>query len=182
MSEERTPEQHLFQYRGLVPQLGNSVFLASGVRVIGDVRLGDEVSVWYNTVIRGDVHYVSIGAGTNIQDGSVCHVTHDTHPLVVGCNVTVGHRVILHGCTVEDCALIGMGAIVLDGAVVRTNALVAAGAVVTPGTEVRSGALFAGVPGKVVRELSDAERSQFADRAQRYREYARHSAESLGRL
>ncbi len=179
MSGQDHAEPKLFSYAGLHPQLGRSVFIAPGAKVIGDVRLGDEVSIWYNTVIRGDVHYVSIGAGTNIQDSSICHVTHDTHPLVVGRDVTVGHGVILHGCTVEDLALIGMGAVVLDGAIVRTNAFVAAGAVVTPGTEVRSGTLFAGVPGRVVRDLTREERDQFAESARNYRAYAATTAESL---
>ena len=179
MSAYNHVELRLFPYGGLHPQLGRSVFIAPGAKVIGDVRLGDEVSVWYNTVIRGDVHYVSIGAGTNIQDGSVCHVTHDTHPLVIGRDVTVGHRVILHGCTVEDLALIGMGAVVLDGAIVRTNAFVAAGAVVTPGTEVPSGTLCAGIPARVVRDLTEEECKRFAESARNYRAYAATTAESL---
>ena len=181
MNEGYSAEQHLFPYHGISPKIGKSVFFASGSKVIGDVTLGDEVSVWYNAVIRADIHYVSIGAGTNIQDGSICHVTRGTHPLVVGSRVTVGHGAILHGCTVEDLTLIGMGAIVLDGAVVRKNALVAAGAVVTPDTEVPSGTLFGGIPGKVLRELTDEERAKFAESAHNYRDLARTSAESLAR-
>lgn len=167
-------------YEGLEPTLGANVFIAPGAYVIGDVEIGRNSSIWYGSVVRGDVHYIRIGEGTNIQDGSVIHVTHDTHPVVVGSDVTVGHRVVLHGCTVEDLALVGTGSVVLDEAVVEKYAMVAAGAVVTPGTVVQSGMLFGGIPAKPLRELTAEEMREFEDSAARYREYAEAHRSSLG--
>jgi carbonic anhydrase/acetyltransferase-like protein (isoleucine patch superfamily) len=158
---------------GIVPTIPDSVLIAPGARIIGDVVMGERSSVWYNVVIRGDVHYIRIGEETNIQDGSVLHVTHDTHPLVIGNRVTVGHGVRLHGCTVEDETLIGIGAIVLDGAVVEERSMVAAGALVPPGMRVPSGKLVAGVPARVRRDLNADELANFKESADRYVEYAR---------
>ena len=159
--------------QGVLPTIPNSVMVAPGARIIGDVVIGERSSIWYNVVIRGDVNYIRIGEETNIQDGSVLHVTHDTHPLVIGDRVTVGHGVRLHGCTVEDETLIGIGAIVLDGAVVEERSMVAAGALVPPGMRVPSGKLVAGVPARVRRDLGAEELANFAVSASRYVEYAR---------
>ena len=167
-------------YEGLEPTLGENVFVAPGAYVIGDVEIGRDSSIWYGSVVRGDIHYICIGERTNIQDGSVIHVTHDTHPAVVGNEVTVGHKAVLHGCTVEDRSLVGIGAVVLDGAVVEKYAMVAAGAVVTPGTVVQSGMIFGGIPAKPLRELAAEEMREFEESAARYREYAEAHRSSLG--
>jgi len=153
---------------GVTPRLGNRVYLAPTAHVVGDVVLGDDVSFWFNTAARGDVHSIRIGDRTNIQDGTVLHVTHETHPLVIGCDVVIGHAAVLHGCTVEDGALIGIGARVLDGAVVESGAQVGAGAVVSPGTRVPAGRLVLGVPARVVRSLSAAETGTIEAIAARY--------------
>ncbi len=158
------------------PAVGADVVIMEGVRVVGDVRLGDGVNLWYNTVIRGDVHWVRIGDDTNIQDNSVLHVTHDRFPLTIGARVTVGHAARLHGCTIEDESLIGIAATVLDGAVVERHAMVAAGAVVVPGTVVESGSLVAGVPARVIRRLRDEEIADLPMSARRYRGYAAEHA------
>ncbi|MFP4330644.1 MAG: gamma carbonic anhydrase family protein [Spirochaetaceae bacterium] len=163
----------ILPYGGKRAEIDPTVFLADGVRIVGEVSIGPESSIWYNSVIRGDVHYVRIGRATNIQDLSMLHVTHDTHPLEIGDEVTVGHKAILHGCTVESRCLIGMGAVVLDGAVVEEGAMVAAGAVVPPGMRVATGTLVAGVPAKVIRELSLSEKESFLPSAERYLHYAR---------
>ncbi len=147
----------LYPYQDREPQLGERVFVAPGASVVGAVELGDDVSVWFGAVVRGDVNWVRIGAGSNLQDGSVVHVTHETHPTVLGAGVVVGHHVVLHGCTVEDGALIGIGARVLDGAVVEAGAQVGAGAVVTPGHRIPAGHLALGVPARPVRPLTDGE-------------------------
>jgi carbonic anhydrase/acetyltransferase-like protein (isoleucine patch superfamily) len=139
------------------PRLGNGVFVAENATIIGDVEIGNDCSIWFGTVIRGDVHFIRIGSRTNVQDNCVFHVTTGTHPTVVAEEVTVGHGAIVHGCTVKRGALIGMGARVLDGAVVGENALVAAGAVVPEGMHVPPRTLVAGVPAKIKRELTDEE-------------------------
>ncbi|NCN04944.1 MAG: gamma carbonic anhydrase family protein [Spirochaetales bacterium] len=159
-------------YNGISPTIDPSVFLADGVRIVGDVEIGKDSSIWYNTVIRGDVQIVRIGNQTNVQDNCMLHVTHDTHPLHIGNGVTVGHSVILHGCTVEDFVLVGMGAIVLDGAVLEHHSFVAAGAVVTPNTRVPSGYLVGGIPAKVLRPLTPADMMALEESAARYRQYA----------
>ncbi len=173
------PENKLFPYKDFYPEIHTSVFLASGVKIIGNVRIDEDSSVWYNTVIRGDVHYISIGKMTNIQDCSMLHVTNGRFPLNIGNQVTIGHSVTLHGCTINDLSLIGIGAIVLDGAVIEENAMVAAGAVVTPGFVVPSGQLAAGVPAKILRALSDAEIRDFEESAKRYKKYTEVTLNSL---
>ena len=166
------PDISVVPHQGKKPVIPDSVYLAPGVRIIGEVTLGERCSIWYNVVIRGDVHFIRIGEETNIQDGSVLHVTHDTHPLVIGNRVTAGHAVRLHGCTIEDETLIGIGAIVLDGARVEKQSLVAAGALVPPGMVVPSGTLVAGVPARVRRNLSRTEREDLVASAARYVAYA----------
>lgn len=158
----------LHPYRGRLPQLGSRVWLAPGAHLIGDVTVGDDVSFWFHTVARGDVNSIRIGAGTNIQDGSVLHVTHVRHPLVIGTGVVVGHQVVLHGCTIEDGALIGIGARVLDGAVVEAGAQVGAGAVVAPGHRVPAGHLVLGIPARVARPLTEEEVRRIAETRDRY--------------
>ena len=172
-------EIKLFPYLDLFPKIHASVFLASGVKLIGDVTIGKDSSVWYNSVIRGDVHYVKIGEMTNIQDCSMLHVTNGRFPLSIGNKVTVGHSVKLHGCTVEDLSLIGIGAIILDGAVVKKKSMVAAGAVVKPGFIVPSGKLVAGVPARVVRDLTLEELADLESSAVRYKKYTEITVNSL---
>lgn len=157
-----------YPFRDTAPRLGARVFLAPTAVVTGDVELGDDVSFWFHTAARGDVNWMRIGPRTNVQDGTVLHVTHETHPLVIGAGVVVGHAAVLHGCTIEDGALIGIGARVLDGAVVERGAQVGAGAVVTPGTRVPAGHLALGVPAKPVRPLTDEESRAIEEIAARY--------------
>lgn len=175
-------ELKLFPYLDLFPEIHQSVFLASGVKIVGDVKISKGSSVWYNTVIRGDVHYVKIGEMTNIQDCSMLHVTNGRYPLNIGNKVTIGHSVKLHGCTLQDLCLIGIGSIVLDGAVVESNSMVAAGAVVKPNFVVPSGKLVAGVPARVVRDLTEAEINDFEDSAHRYKKYTEITVNSLNKI
>jgi carbonic anhydrase/acetyltransferase-like protein (isoleucine patch superfamily) len=181
MKPDHDSRGEIYSYGGVAPTIASGVFIAPGAVVVGDVTLGTDVSIWFNTTIRADVHSIRIGAGTNIQDNSTLHVTHDTHPLVIGERVTCGHGVTLHGCTVGNESLIGIGAIVLDGAVVEEGAMVAAGALVPPGMVVPAGMLVAGIPAKPRRPLSDDERSDLPASAARYVEYARAMRDSLGR-
>lgn len=170
----------LVDFEGTFPTTGEAVFIAPGATVIGGVELGDHSSVWYNSVLRGDVCPITVGARTNIQDLSVIHVTSGRHPTVIGDEVTVGHRAIIHGCQIEDRCLIGMGAIVLDGAVIEEGSLIAAGALIPPGMRVPSGSLVMGSPGRVKRELSDGERDEIVASAHHYVELARRHALANG--
>jgi len=172
-------EQHIFPYLDLNPKLDDTVYLAPGSKIIGDVTIGEHSSIWFNTVVRGDVNYITIGKMTNVQDLSMLHVTKDTHPLIIGDNVTIGHSVTLHGCTLKNNCFIGMGATILDGAVVEENAMVAAGALVKQNFIVPYGKLVAGVPAKVVRDLSEDEIANIQASAERYKKYAELSASSL---
>jgi len=165
-------EVKLFPYRDYFPKLGENVFLAPGVKIIGNVEIGSNTSIWYNTVVRGDVHYIRIGQNTNVQDCSMLHVTNQKFPLNIGNKVTIGHSVTLHGCTLNDLCLIGIGAIVLDGAVVESDSMVAAGSLVKQNFTVPSGKLVAGVPAKVIRDLTDYEIQDFKSSAKRYIEYS----------
>jgi len=158
----------LVSFEGRLPRLGARVWVAPGAYVTGDVELGDDVSFWFHTVARGDVNWIKIGARTNIQDGSVLHVNHGTHPLVIGAGVVVGHHAVVHGCTIEDGALIGIGARVLDGAVVGAGAQIGAGAVVAPGHRIPAGHLALGIPARVVRPLTEEESRRIADTCERY--------------
>lgn len=176
---ELTDEKKLFPYLDTFPKVNDTVFLAPGVKIVGDVEIGNNSSVWYNTVIRGDVHYVKIGEYTNIQDCSMLHVTNGKYPLNIGNRVTIGHSVKLHGCTLEDYSFIGIGAIILDGAVVEHHSMVAAGAVVKPGFVVPTGKLVAGVPAKVIRDLSDDEKREIENSAERYFKYVLLTTDSI---
>ena len=160
-------------YRGIKPRIHPSVYVAEGAQIVGDVEIGKDSSVWFNAVIRGDVHFIRIGERTNIQDNSVLHVTHEKFPLVIGSDVTIGHGAIVHAATLKDCCLIGMGAKVLDDATVGPYSLVAAGALVLEHFEVPEGALVAGVPARVKRMLTQEEREQIAQSAHNYVEYVR---------
>ncbi len=167
-------------YRGRLPTLGERVFLAPTAYLSGDVEAGDDVSFWHHTAARGDVHWIKIGAGTNVQDGAVLHVTHDTHPLSIGERVVIGHGAIVHGCTIEDGALVGIGATVLDGAVIESGAQVGAGAVVAPRTRVPAGHLVLGLPARLARPLRDEELRYIADAAQRYIDLKEEYREVMG--
>lgn len=159
-------------YKGLLPKVDSSAFIAEGVKLVGDVRIKKDSSIWYNAVLRGDINFVEIGKRTNIQDGSVLHVTKE-YPVRIGNDVTVGHRAIVHGCTVGDCCLIGMGSVILDNATVGSYSLVAAGAVVLQNFVVPEGMLVAGIPARIVRPLTNKEKEQIEESAQHYIEYAR---------
>jgi len=162
------PNAVVMPWQGHHPQLGKGVFIASGAAVIGRVELGDDVNVWFNTVIRGDVNTIKIGARTNIQDNTTVHVTSKTGPTTIGSDVTIGHNAVIHACTIEDMCLIGMGSTILDGAVIRSKCFVAAGSVVTPGKEMPSGMMVMGSPAKAVRPLRDDELAFLAASARDY--------------
>lgn len=174
-------EVKLFYYGDLFPKVDSSVFLAPGAKIIGEVEIEEDSSVWYNCVVRGDVNFVKIGKMTNIQDLSMLHVTNGKYPLIIGSKVTVGHSVTLHGCILQDLCLIGMGAVVLDGAVIEEKAMVAAGAVIRPGFRVPTGKLAAGVPARIVRDLSEEEIEEFEVSANRYLSYTKTTVESLNK-
>jgi carbonic anhydrase/acetyltransferase-like protein (isoleucine patch superfamily) len=161
----------IITYKGITPKIHPTVFIAEGSHIIGDVEIGKDSSVWFNTVIRGDVHYIRIGERTNVQDNTVIHVTNRKFPTVIGSNVTIGHNAVIHACTINDYCLIGMGAIVLDDAKVGPYALVAAGAVVPMGMVIPEGTLAAGIPARVIRPLSDDERQSLIQSAQNYIDY-----------
>jgi carbonic anhydrase/acetyltransferase-like protein (isoleucine patch superfamily) len=159
---------HLLPYRGIVPRLGPRVFGAPGASVIGNVEIGAESIIWFGCVVRGDVNVVRIGERTNIQDGTVVHVAKEGQGTFIGSDITIGHMALLHACTLEDGAFVGMRATIMDDALVETGAMVAAGALITPGKRVRSGELWAGTPAKKVRELTDEDRRAMAKLAPRY--------------
>jgi gamma-carbonic anhydrase len=158
--------------RGFEPKMGQNCYLAENSTIIGDVVMGKNCSVWFQAVVRGDVNSIRIGDNTNIQDGAVIHCTYNKAETNIGNNVSVGHKAILHGCTVEDNVLIGMGAIVMDHAVVGEGAIVAAGAIVLQGTRVEPGSIYAGIPAKKVKEVSPEMRASFLQTAQNYIMYA----------
>jgi carbonic anhydrase/acetyltransferase-like protein (isoleucine patch superfamily) len=145
-------------FQGVTPRLHPSVFVADGAQVIGDVEIGEDSSVWYNTVLRGDVNPIRVGGRTNIQDLTMLHVHKDRFPCTVGDDVTVGHHVVLHGCAIGNRVLVGIGAVVLDGVIVEEDSFIAAGTLLTPGTVVPPGSMVMGAPGKVKRALTSEER------------------------
>ena len=161
----------LHEYKGNVPKLGEGVYIAPGAHVVGDVVIGDHSSIWFNTVVRGDVDYVRIGSHTNIQDGTVCHVMKDECPLILEDYVTVGHAAVLHGCTIESHCLIGMRSTILNHVRVGTGSIVGAGALITEGTVIPPHSLVIGMPAKVKRRLTDEEVSGIDEYAHRYFEY-----------
>ncbi len=142
---------------GKTPSIPNNCFVAENATIIGDVTFGEMCSVWFNAVIRGDVHFITIGNKANIQDGAIIHCTYQKHPTIIGNNVSIGHNAIVHGCTLHDNVLIGMGAIVMDNCIIESNSIIAAGAVVTQNTIVKSGTIYAGVPAKKVKDLDQSD-------------------------
>jgi carbonic anhydrase/acetyltransferase-like protein (isoleucine patch superfamily) len=149
---------------GIAPKFGNNVFIAENATVVGDVTTGDDCSIWFQAVVRGDVHYIRMGNKVNVQDGAILHCTYQKAPLNIGNNVSIGHRAIVHGCTVQDNVLIGMGAIVMDHAVIGENSIIAAGAIVLENTIVEPGSIYAGVPSKRVK---DVDKIKFKDLIER---------------
>src|SRR5690554_1257022 len=149
---------------GKKPQYPGSCFIAENATVIGDVEMGENCSVWYNAVIRGDVHFIKMGNKVNVQDGAVIHCTYQKHPTIIGNNVSIGHNAIVHGCTIKDNVLVGMGAIVMDNCTIESNSIIAAGAVVTQNTVVESGSIYAGVPAKKVKSIDASAFSGEIDR------------------
>ena len=143
------------ELNGIKPQFGEECFFAENVVIVGDVCMGDHCSVWYNAVIRGDVHYIRMGNKVNVQDGAVIHATYKTSPTNIGNNVSIGHNAIVHGCTIQDNVLIGMGAIIMDDCIVESNSIIAAGAVVTKNTIVESGSVYAGTPAIKLKDISE---------------------------
>jgi len=158
-------------YRGQVPRVHPSAFIDDSAQVIGDVEIGEESSVWMCVVIRGDVNRIRIGRRSNVQDGTIVHVMKDTHPTVIGDNVTIGHGAVVHGCTIEDRCLVGMGAILLNGVTVGSGSIVAAGTLLPEGMQVPPRSLVMGSPGKVRRTLSDADLDEIQMYADRYVAY-----------
>ncbi len=164
----------LMSYKGMRPVLHETVFVVDSAVIIGDVKIGEHSSVWFNAVVRGDVHYIRIGDRTNVQDNSTLHVTNDIFPLNIGNDVTIGHNVTLHGCTVNDRCLIGMGAILLDGSEVGEDSIIGAGTLVKEGMKIPPRSLVVGLPGRVVRELRPEEAAKIKKSAQNYIGYARN--------
>jgi carbonic anhydrase/acetyltransferase-like protein (isoleucine patch superfamily) len=166
----------LHSYKNFTPKLGKNSWVASSADVIGDVEMGEECSIWFGAIVRGDVHYIRIGDRVNIQDLSMVHVTHykkervqnDGNPTIIGDDVTIGHRVMLHGCTIEDGCLIGMSATILDGAVIGKESIVGAGSLVTKNKVFPPRSLIMGSPAKVVRELTQEEVAELYNSASRY--------------
>ncbi len=176
----RTPD--IRPFKGKFPEIAASAYIDPAAVVIGDVVIGEESSVWPMTVLRGDVHHIRIGKRTNIQDGSVLHVMKDQYPLILGDEVTVGHSVTLHGCTIHSHVLIGMGCIILNGAVIGEGSIIAAGALITERTVIPAGSLVMGAPGKVKRQLTDEDLHSIGQYAARYSGYREvYRAEALAR-
>ncbi len=161
----------ILDYRGIAPQIAADAFVAPTATIIGDVEIGAECGVWFGVILRGDVNRIRIGARTNLQDGTIVHVTRALHPTIVGSNVTIGHGVKLHGCVIGDGSLVGIGAIVLDGVQIGEGSLVAAGSLVAPGTVIPPRSLVLGNPAKIKRPLRDEEVAGFAELAARYVDY-----------
>jgi carbonic anhydrase/acetyltransferase-like protein (isoleucine patch superfamily) len=142
--------------RGKLPQIPDDCYVAENATIVGDVIMGNQCSVWFSAVVRGDVNYIKMGNKVNVQDGAVIHATYLTAPTNIGNNVSIGHNALVHGCTIHDNVLVGMGSIVMDGCVVESNSIIAAGAVVTKNTIVKTGSIYAGVPAKKVKDISEA--------------------------
>ena len=139
---------------GIVPQFPDDCYIAENATIVGNVSMGNQCSIWFNAVVRGDVHYIKMGNKVNVQDGAVIHVTYQTAPTTIGNNVSIGHNAIVHGCTIHDNVLIGMGSIIMDNCVIESNSIIAAGAVVTKNTRVASGSIYAGLPAKKIKDIS----------------------------
>ncbi len=164
----------LISYKGVSPTLHETVFVCEGAKIIGDVVIGKDSSVWFNAVVRGDVNYIRIGERTNVQDGCVLHNTYQKYPLIIGNDVTIGHAAVIHGCTIKDYVLIGMGAILLDNCIVNPNSFIAAGTLVRENFEVPSGVLVAGSPGKIIRDLTENEIAKIRKSSENYLMYVQN--------
>ncbi|MDW5287351.1 gamma carbonic anhydrase family protein [Formosa sp. PL04] len=140
---------------GHTPQIPDDCFIAENATIVGEVSMGKNCSIWYNAVLRGDVHFIKMGDKVNVQDGAVIHATYQKSPTTIGNNVSIGHNALVHGCTIHDNVLIGMGSIVMDDCIIESNSIIAAGAVVTKNTIVKSGSIYAGVPAKKVKDISE---------------------------
>lgn len=158
--------------RGKTPVFGKNCFIAENAVVVGEVRMGDNCTVWFNAVVRGDVHSITIGDNTNIQDGAIIHCTYQRAKTVIGSNVSIAHNAIVHGCTVEDNVLIGMGAIVMDDALIGRESIIAAGAIVLAGTQVEPGSIYAGTPARKVKDIGPEMREVISRTARNYPMYA----------
>ena len=145
------------EVKGISPVFGQNIYLAENATVIGKVNMGDNCSVWFSAVVRADVNFIRIGNKVNIQDGAIIHCTYKKSPTILGNNITIGHNALVHGCTIHDNVLVGMGAILMDKVVVESNSIIAAGAVVLEGTHVKSGTIYAGVPAKKIKEIDQEE-------------------------
>ena len=167
----------ILPYQNIYPIIHDSVLIAEGAHIIGDVEIGKDSSIWFNTVIRGDVNYIRIGERTNIQDLTMVHVTNKKFPTIIGSDVTIGHSAVIHGCKIDDFVLIGIGAKILDEAHINSHSLIAAGSVVKENFEVPSGTLVAGVPAKIVRNLTPDEIEKIKQNAQHYLFYCKQYKE-----
>jgi carbonic anhydrase/acetyltransferase-like protein (isoleucine patch superfamily) len=165
-----SPGGIIMPFNGVRPKFGAGVFVAANAVVIGDVVVGDRANIWFNCVLRGDGNYIRVGAETNVQDGTIIHISTNRFPAIIGARVTIGHGAVIHACTIEDDTMIGIGAIVLDGAVVERGAIVAAGAVVSPGKRVKSGEMWSGCPAKFQRAVRPEEVALIAENAKNYSE------------
>lgn len=163
----------ILPFKSKLPVIDESVFIAEGAVIIGDVSIEKDSSVWFNAVVRGDVHFIKIGKRTNIQDGSVLHVTNGKHSLEIGNEVTIGHNAVVHGCILKNNILIGMGAVILDSAVINSNSLIAAGSLIREGFIVPEGVLAAGVPAKIKRDLTKEEINSIKESASGYVNYSK---------
>ena len=162
----------ILSYKGKLPTIEEGVFIADGSRIIGDVKLGSKVSVWFNSVIRGDVNSIEIGESSNVQDGSVIHCTFEKFPTKIGKFVTIAHKAMIHGCVIGDHCMIGMNSAILDGAIIGERSIIAAGCVVKEGAVIPPGSLVAGVPGKIIKPVSEKQKQGFEAVARRYVSYA----------
>tara|TARA_R110002072_G_scaffold251761_1_gene410640 strand:- start:2308 stop:2835 length:528 start_codon:yes stop_codon:yes gene_type:complete len=172
--------KNIISIKGKTPEIAADAFIAPSADVIGDVVIGEKSSVWFNCVVRGDVYSIRIGKRSNIQDGTIIHVSGGTHPTNVGDDVLVGHNCIIHGCTLEDGSFVGMGTTILDGVVVESGGMVAAGALVTPNKRIPSGELWGGSPARFLRKLSEEERANLTSGADHYAELSQEYREALG--
>lgn len=172
-------EPIILPYKGIMPTIAPDAFVAPGAVVVGDVHIGAQSSVWYGCVIRGDVCPIRIGARTNIQDGSIIHVTRETGPTTIGDGITIGHKALLHACTIEDNSFVGMGSIILDRATIASQGMLAAGGVLTPGKTIPAGELWAGNPAKLLRPLKQAELDWFPGSAEHYVKLAHAHRDSI---
>ena len=159
--------------RGKTPVIGKDCYIAENSTIVGEVTIGDQCSIWFNAVLRGDVHYIKLGNKVNVQDGAIIHGTYQKAPTNIGNNVSIGHGAIVHGCTIKDRVLVGMGSIIMDDCVVESNSIIAAGAVLTKGTHVPEGSVFAGLPAKKIKDISTELRAGEIDRiAEAYIKYS----------